>query len=182
MRHTISLLVEDEYGMLPRVAGLFSARGYSIDTLCVGATLEEGISRMTLTTHGNDQIIEQIIKQLRKLVKVIKVTDLTERSHVEREMVMLTVNADMGEQRQEVLNMVHIFRAKIVDVSVGAFIVEMTGSAEKVQAFIDLLKPIGIREMVRTGTVAITRVAATKTQPPKGNEETFSQLTLNEKV
>jgi acetolactate synthase I/III small subunit len=168
--------------MLPRVAGLFSARGYSIDTLCVGATLEEGISRMTLTTHGNDQIIEQIIKQLRKLVKVIKVTDLTERSHVEREMVMLTVNADMGEQRQEVLNMVHIFRAKIVDVSVGAFIVEMTGSAEKVQAFIDLLKPIGIREMVRTGTVAITRVAATKTQPPKGNEETFSQLTLNEKV
>src|SRR5256714_14968130 len=102
MRHTISLLVENEYGMLSRIAGLFSARGYQIDTLCVGPTLEEDISRMTLTTHGNDQIIEQIIKQLRKLVKVVKVTDLTGRSHVEREMVMLTVNAEMGVQRQEV--------------------------------------------------------------------------------
>lgn len=182
MRHTISLLVEDEYGMLPRVAGLFSARGYSIDTLCVGATLEDGISRMTLTTHGNDQIIEQIIKQLRKLVKVVKVTDLTERPHVEREMVMLTVNAEMGVNRQEVINLVNVFRAKIVDVSTDAFIVELTGSADKVRAFIELLKPIGIREMVRTGTVAITRVAATRTQPPKGNEETFSQMTLAEKV
>ncbi len=182
MRHTISLLVENEYGMLSRIAGLFSARGYQIDTLCVGPTLEEGIARMTLTTHGNDQIIEQIIKQLRKLVKVIKVTDLTERPHVEREMVMITVNAEMGEHRQEVLNLVNIFRAKVVDVSNDAFIVEMTGNAEKVQAFIELLKPIGIREIVRTGTVAITRVAAYKVYQPKGNEETFSQLTLNEKV
>jgi acetolactate synthase-1/3 small subunit len=168
--------------MLSRVAGLFSARGYQIDTLCVGATLEEGVARMTLTTHGNDQIIEQIIKQLRKLVKVIKVTDLTERPHVEREMVMLTVSAEMGEHRQEVLNLVEIFRAKVVDVSNDAFIVEMTGNAEKVEAFIELLKPIGIREIVRTGTVAITRVAATKAHQPRGNEETFSQLTLNEKV
>jgi acetolactate synthase-1/3 small subunit len=182
MRHTISLLVENEYGMLSRIAGLFSARGYQIDTLCVGPTLEEGVARMTLTTHGNDQIIEQIIKQLRKLVKVIKVTDLTERPHVEREMVMITVNAEMGEHRQEVLNLVNIFRAKVVDVSNDAFIVEMTGNAEKVQAFIELLKPIGIREIVRTGTVAITRVAAYKVYQPKGNEETFSQLTLNEKV
>jgi acetolactate synthase-1/3 small subunit len=182
MRHTISLLVENEYGMLSRVAGLFSARGYQIDTLCVGPTLEEGISRMTLTTHGNDQIIEQIIKQLRKLVKVIKVTDLTERPHVEREMVMLTVSAEMGEPRQEVLNLVEIFRAKVVDVSNDAFILEMTGNAEKVEAFIELLKPIGIREIVRTGTVAMTRVVATKARQPRGNEETFSPVTLNEKV
>jgi acetolactate synthase-1/3 small subunit len=181
MRHTISLLVEDEYGMLPRVAGLFSARGYSIDTLCVGPSLEEGISRMTMTTHGNDQVIEQIIKQLRKLVKVIKVTDLTERAHVEREMVMLSVGAEMGTQRQEVINIASIFRAKVVDVSTDSFILEMTGNAEKIQAFIDVLKPMGIKEMVRTGTVAMTRVAATRLQL-KGNEETFSQLTLNEKV
>jgi len=182
MRHTISLLVENEYGMLSRIAGLFSARGYQIDTLCVGPTLEEGIARMTLTTHGNDQIIEQIIKQLRKQVKVVKVTDLTERSHVEREMVMLTVNAEMGTQRQEVMSLVEIFRAKVVDVSTDAFIIEMTGNAEKVEAFIELLKPVGIREIVRTGTVAMTRVAATKAYQLKGNEETFSQLTLNEKV
>ena len=181
MRHTISLLVENEYGMLSRVAGLFSARGYTIDTLCVGPTLDDGVSRMTLTTHGHDQIIEQIIKQLRKLVKVIKVTDLTERAHVEREMVMLTVNAERGEPRREVLTLVEIFRAKVVDVSTDAFIIELTGNAEKIEAFVDLLRPIGIREFVRTGTVAMTRVAATLAQP-KGNEETFSQLTLNEKV
>jgi len=182
MRHTISLLVEDEYGMLPRVAGLFSARGYSIDTLCVGPTLEDGISRMTMTTHGNDQVIEQIIKQLRKLVKVIKVTDLTERAHVEREMVMVAVTAEVGGHRQEVLNIVNIFRAKVVDVSNDSFILELTGNAEKLQAFIDVLKPMGIKEMVRTGTVAMTRVAATRVHQLKGNEETFSQLTLNEKV
>ncbi|MCI0336478.1 MAG: acetolactate synthase small subunit [Acidobacteria bacterium] len=182
MRHTISLLVENEYGMLTRVAGLFSARGYQIDTLCVGPTLEDGIARMTLTTHGNDHVIEQIIKQLRKLIKVIKVTDLTERPHVEREMVMITVNARQGEQRQEVLSLVEIFRARVVDVSTDAFIVELTGNAEKVVAFIDLLKPIGIREIVRTGIVAITRVVAHKDYQPKGNEETFSQISLNEKV
>jgi acetolactate synthase-1/3 small subunit len=168
--------------MLTRIAGLFSARGYQIDTLCVGPTPEEGISRMTLTTHGNDHVIEQIIKQLRKLIKVIKVTDLTERPHVEREMVMLTVNAKQGEQRQEVLSLVEIFRARVVDVSTDAFILELTGNAEKVAAFIELLKPIGIRELVRTGTVAITRVAAHKVYQLKGNEETFSPLSLNEKV
>jgi len=182
MRHTISMLVENEYGMLSRIAGLFSARGYTVDTLCVGPTLEEDVARMTLTTHGNDQVIEQIIKQLRKLVKVIKVTDLTERAHVEREMVMLSVNAEMGGQRQEVISLVEIFRAKVVDVSTDTFIIEMTGNAEKVEAFIELLKPIGIHEMVRTGTVALTRVTATRGYQLKGNEESFSQVTLNEKV
>ncbi len=182
MRHTISILVENEYGMLTRIAGLFSARGYRIDTLCVGPTIEEDISRMTLTTHGNDHVIEQIIKQLRKLIKVIKVTDLTGRPHVEREMVMITVNARQGEQRREVLSLVEIFRARVVDVSTDAFIVELTGNAEKVDAFTELLKPIGIREIVRTGVVAITRVAANKVYQLKGNEETFSQLSFEEKV
>ena len=181
MRHTISLTVANEYGMLARVAGLFSARGYQIDSLCVAPMLEDDMSRMTITTHGNDQIIEQIIKQLQKLVKVYEVHDLTKDPHVERQMVLLTVNAAMGEQRQEVLSMVEIFRAKVVDVSTDAFILEMTGSAEKVDALIDLLKPIGIRDLVRTGTVAMTRVAAIKAREA-AEEETFSELTLNEKV
>ncbi len=169
--------------MLARVSGLFSARGYQIDTLCVAPTLTEGMSRMTLTTHGNDQVIEQILKQLEKLVKVYEVHDLTADPHVEREMVLLTVNAKMGEQRQEILGLVDIFRAKVVDVSDDAFILEMTGSADKVQALLDLLEPIGIREMVRTGTVAMTRVAAVKARQARyEEEETFSELTLNEKV
>ncbi|MGH9754305.1 MAG: acetolactate synthase small subunit, partial [Blastocatellia bacterium] len=159
MRHTISLLVENEYGMLARIAGLFSARGYHIDTLCVAPTIEDGVSRMTLTTHGNDHVIEQILQQSRKMVRVIDGTDLTPSPHVEREMVMLTVNAHQGVERQEVLSLVEIFRARVVDVSNDAFIVELTGNAEKINAFIKLLKPIGILDIVRTGTVAMTRVA-----------------------
>ena len=182
MRHTISLLVENEYGILTRVAGLFSARGYQIDTINVAPTLEEGISRMTLTTHGNDRVIEQIIQQTRKMVRIIEVTDLTAAPHVEREMVMLTVNATQGEQRQEVSSLVEIFRAKVVDVSTDAFILEMTGNAEKVGAFIDLLKPIGIRDIVRTGPVAMTRVAHSDAQKLKDDDEEFSELSLNEKV
>ena len=182
MRHTISLLVENEYGMLTRIAGVFSARGYQIDTLNVAPTLEDGVSRMTLTTHGNDHIIEQILQQTRKQVKVLEVDDLTRRPHVEREMVMLTVSAQRGEQRQEVLSLVEIFRAKVVDVSDDSFILEMTGNAEKVEAFISLLKPIGIHDIVRTGPVAMTRVAHIKRQKLKDDDEEFSELTLNEKV
>lgn len=182
MRHTISLLVENEYGMLTRVAGLFSARGYQIDTLNVAQTLEDGVSRMTLTTHGNDHVIEQIIQQTRKMVRVIEVSDMTAAPHVEREMVMLTANAHVGEQRREVLSLVEIFRAKVVDVSNDSFILEMTGNAEKIGAFIELLKPIGIQDIVRTGPVAMTRVAHVKAQKLKDEDEEFSELSLNEKV
>jgi acetolactate synthase-1/3 small subunit len=182
MRHTISLLVENEYGMLTRVAGLFSARGYQIDTLNVAQTLEDGLSRMTITTHGNDHVIEQILQQTRKLVKVLDVTDMTASPHVEREMVMLTVNAHQGAERQEVLSLVEIFRAKVVDVSADAFILEMTGNAEKVNAFIELLKPLGIQDIVRTGPVAMTRVAHIRAQQALDEDEEFSELTLNEKV
>ena len=182
MKHTISLLVENEYGMLSRISGLFSARGYQIDTLNVAPTLEEGVSRMTLTTHGNDHIIEQILRQTLKLVKVIQVTDMTASAHVEREMVMLTVQARRGEERQEVLTLIKIFRARVVDVSDDAFIVELTGNQEKVEAFISLLKPIGILDLVRTGPVAMTRVAAVRAQQIQEEDEEFSELTLNEKV
>lgn len=182
MRHTISLLVENEYGMLTRIAGVFSARGYQIDTLNVAPTLEDGVSRMTLTTHGNDHVIEQILQQTRKQVKVIEVNDMTASPHVEREMVMLTVNARQGIERQEVLSLVEIFRARVVDVSNDAFILELTGNAEKVNAFIELLKPIGIHDIVRTGPVAMTRVAHIKQQKLQDDDEEFSELTLNEKV
>ena len=182
MKHTISLLVENEYGMLSRVSGLFSARGYQIDTLNVAPTLEEGVSRMTLTTHGNDHIIEQILRQTLKLVKVIQVTDMTASAHVEREMVMTTVQARRGEERQEVLTLVKIFRARVVDVSDDAFILELTGNQEKVEAFIGLLKPLGILDLVRTGPVAMTRVAAVRAQQIQEEDEEFSELTLNEKV
>jgi acetolactate synthase I/III small subunit len=182
MRHTISILLENEYGMLSRIAGLFSARGYQIDTLSVAPMLEDGISRITLTTHGNDHVIGQIVEQTRKMVRVLNVTDLTANPHVEREMVMLTVNAHQGEERQEVLSLVEIFRARVVDVSNDAFIVELTGNAEKIGAFIELLKPIGILDMVRTGTVAMPRVAHVKAQKLKDDDEEFSELTLNEKV
>jgi acetolactate synthase-1/3 small subunit len=168
--------------MLSRVSGLFSARGYQIDTLNVAPTLEEGVSRMTLTTHGNDHIIEQILRQTLKLVKVIQVTDMTASAHVEREMVMLTVQARRGEERQEVLTLIKIFRARVVDVSDDAFIVELTGNQEKVEAFISLLKPIGILDLVRTGPVAMTRVAAVRAQQIQEEDEEFSELTLNEKV
>lgn len=168
--------------MLARIAGLFSARGYQIDTLCVAPTLEEGVSRITLTTHGNDHIIKQILQQSRKMVRVIEVSDLIASPHVEREMVMLTVNAHQGVERQEVLSLVEIFRARVVDVSNDAFIVELTGNGEKVNAFIELLKPIGILDMVRTGTVAMTRVAHSKAQKLKDDDEEFSDQTLNEKV
>jgi acetolactate synthase I/III small subunit len=182
MRHTISLLVENEYGMLTRIAGLFSARGYQIDTLNVAQTLEEDVSRMTITTHGNDHVIEQILQQSRKQVKVLDVIDMTASPHVEREMVMLTVNARQGDERQEVLSLVDIFRAKIVDVSSHAFIVEMTGNAEKVNAFIELLRPVGIHDIVRTGPVAMTRVAHIQAQKAADEDEEFSEISLNEKV
>jgi acetolactate synthase-1/3 small subunit len=181
MRHTISITLENEYGMLSRVAGLFSARGYQIDTLNVAPTLEDGISRITLTTHGNDKVIYQIVEQTRKMVRILDVQDLTINPHVEREMVMLTVKAHPGEQRQEVLSLVEIFRARVIDVNNEAFIVELTGNIEKVNAFIELLTPIGILEIARTGPVAMTRVAHVKAQRAAEDEE-FSELSLNEKV
>jgi acetolactate synthase-1/3 small subunit len=157
MRHVISILVNNQPGVLSRVAGLFSGRGFNIESLNVAETLDPTISRMTLVTVGNDQIIEQIIKQLNKLVDVIKVMDLTGTDYVDREMVMLRVAAD-ANSKAEVLRIVDIFRGRVVDVSPKYYTVEVTGDEKKVQAFIDLLVPFGIPEIVRTGKVAIPRV------------------------
>jgi len=156
MRHTISVLVENEFGVLSRVSGLFSGRGFNIESLTVAETLDPTVSRMTIVTSGNDQIIEQILKQLNKLISVIKVIDLTDTDTVDRELVLIKVNAEV-ETKPEVLRLVDIFRAKIVDVAPRCYTIEMTGDEEKINALLQLLKPIGIREIVRTGRVAIAR-------------------------
>ncbi|TVM15962.1 acetolactate synthase small subunit [Oceanidesulfovibrio indonesiensis] len=156
MRHVLSVLVENEPGVLSRVSGLFSGRGFNIESLNVGPTLEEGVSLMTITTTGDDQIIEQIIKQLRKLVTVIKVVDLTEMQAVEREMMLIKVNAE-DSNRAEILRTVDIFRCKVVDVSQNEMTIEVTGNQGKLCAILNLLSRFGIKEIARTGTVALKR-------------------------
>lgn len=156
MRHTISVLVENEFGVLSRVAGLFSGRGFNIESLCVAETLEPSVSRMTIVTRGNEQILEQIMKQLNKLINVIKVIDFQKGECVEREMALIKVSVD-DKNRSEVLSIVDIFRGKVVDVSPKAYTIEITGDESKIKALIDLLQPMGIKEVVRTGKVAIAR-------------------------
>jgi acetolactate synthase-1/3 small subunit len=155
-RHIISILVENEPGVLARVAGLFSGRGFNIDELSVAKTLDPSVSRITLVTTGDDQIAEQIIKQLNKLICVIKVVDFRDIDHVERELALIKVNA-AERTRTEVLNIVNIFRARVVDVSPQSYVVEVTGDEDKIQAIVAMLKPLGIREIARTGKVAVQR-------------------------
>jgi acetolactate synthase I/III small subunit len=156
MRHVISVLVENEFGVLANVAGLFSRRGFNIESLSVAETLDPTVSRITLVTQGDDQVVEQIEKQLNKLICVIKVGDFTETAHVERELVLIKVAAD-ERTRGELTNIVDIFRAKIIDVSRESYVVEITGAEDKVNALIALLQPLGILEIVRTGKVAMYR-------------------------
>jgi len=156
MRHTISILVKNEFGVLSRVSGLFSARGFNIESLSVAETLDPQLSRITLVTVGNDQIIEQILKQLHKLIDVLKVSDLTGKDFVERELALIKVTAE-ERTRAEVLRIVDIFRSKVVDVTQKSYTIEITGTEEKIVAMINLLRPMGIREIIRTGKVAIPR-------------------------
>ncbi|XPV74845.1 MAG: acetolactate synthase small subunit [Desulfovibrio sp.] len=156
MRHILSVTVENEPGVLSRVVGLFSGRGFNIDSLNVGPTLEEGVSHITITTFGDDVIIEQIVKQLRKLVTVIKVVDLTSLKAVEREMVLMKVNAE-DSNRAEILRIVDIFRCKVVDVSPDEMILEAIGDHEKIAAIVNLLSRFGIKEFAKTGVVAMKR-------------------------
>jgi len=156
MRHTISVLVENKPGVLARISSLFSARGFNIDSLAVGETEQHDISRMTIVVKGDERILEQVMKQLNKLIDVIKVTDFVEQPHLERDLVLIKVNAEKGK-RSEVLEIADIFRAKIVDVAPNSLIVEMTGDEEKILALVNMLKPFGIKEMVRTGIVAMGR-------------------------
>jgi acetolactate synthase-1/3 small subunit len=160
-KHTVAVLVENKFGVLSRVAGLFSARGYNIESLSVGETLDPSMSRMTLVVRGDAFVIEQVIKQLHKLIDVIKVTDLSEEDHVEREMLLIKVNAEPAA-RAEILRSVDIFRAKVVDVTPSTYTIEVTGEESKLDAIVELLRPFGIQELVRTGKVAIARGPKTR--------------------
>jgi acetolactate synthase-1/3 small subunit len=155
-RHTISILVENKFGAFNRIAGLFAAKGYNIDSLSVGPTEEGDVSRMTVVTRGDDQIIEQIIKQLNKVIDTIKVVDLTFESFVERELVLVKVQS-RTDTRSEIMQIAEIFRAKVVDISPKTLTLEATGSQQKVDAIIKMLKPFGIKELARTGRVALKR-------------------------
>jgi acetolactate synthase-1/3 small subunit len=154
--HTLTLLVENRLGVLARIAGLIAAKGYNIDSLCVAETFDPTVSQITLVVHGTESAIEQTVKQLNRLVDVIKVLDLTDEAHVEREMVLIRVNAEPAN-RAEALRIADIFRAKVVDVTPRTYTVEVTGDASKIDAMIELLRPLGIQEVVRTGKVAIAR-------------------------
>jgi acetolactate synthase-1/3 small subunit len=156
MRHTISVLVENKFGVLSRVSGLFSGRGFNIESISVGETIDPQISLMTIVTTGDDQIIEQITKQLNKLIDIIKVVDFTDIDHVERETILVKV-APKKEDRAEVLRLAEIFRGRVVDSGPTTYTLEVTGDEKKTEAFIELVKPYGIKELARTGKVAIAR-------------------------
>jgi acetolactate synthase I/III small subunit len=157
MRHVISLLMNNQPGILSRISALFSGRGFNIESINAAETLDPTLTRMTLVTIGNNEIIEQILKQLNKLVDVVKVMDLTETEYVDREMALIKVTAE-ATARAEILRIVDIFRGQVVDVSAKYYTVEVTGDEKKIQAIIDLLVPFGIPEIVRTGKVAISRM------------------------
>lgn len=160
MRHTISVLVENKFGVLARVAGLFSGRGFNIDTLTVSPTQDETLSRMTIVTTGDDAVLEQIDKQLNKLVDVIKVTDLTGSGFVSRELMLIKVSTT-GEARNEVIQVASIFKANIVHVEHDTLVIELTGSSDKLDAFIRLMDRFGIIELARTGKAAVARTSQT---------------------
>ena len=158
MKHTLSVLVENEFGVLARVASLFSARGFNIESLCVAETLDPTLSLMTIVTRGDDMIMEQITKQLNKLINVIKVTDLSAKKFVDRELVLIKMKATKTN-RAEILRISDIFRGKVVDVSHKTLTIEVTGDEGKIAAMIELLKPLGIKEVARTGKIAMLRGA-----------------------
>lgn len=165
MEHIISVLVENKFGVLARVAGLFSARGYNIESLSVAATLDPTTSRITIVTIGDDRIIEQIMKQLNKVVEVLTVVDLTETHYLDRETALIKVHTK-PEHRDEAIRIADIFRARIVDSSPTTYTIEITGDVDKVEAMINLLQPLGIKEIIRTGRIAIAR-ETTRTASPR---------------
>ena len=156
MRHIISILLENEAGALSRVAGLFSARGYNIETLTVAPTEDQSLSRLTIVTRGSNEVVEQITKQLNKLIDVVKVVDLSEAAHIERELMLIKVRAS-GKDREEIKRMADIFRGRIIDVTDSSYVIELTGSGSKLDAFIQAIDVDLILETVRTGVSGIGR-------------------------
>ncbi len=156
MQHVISVLVENRSGVLSHIAGLFSSRGFNIDSLAVGETQDPTISRMTIIVTGDDKIIEQVNKQLNKLIDVIKVQDITKDEYLDRELVLVKISCT-SQTRGEIVQIIEIFKAKIIDVNQKTLTAEIAGPQDKIGAFLDLVKPFGIKELVRTGRIAITR-------------------------
>lgn len=156
MRHILSLLMENEAGALSRVVGLFSARGYNIDSLSVSATEDKTLSRLTIVTHADQDVIEQITKQLNKLIEVVKVTDLNNSRYVERELMLVKVRA-VNKDREEIVRLTDIYRGRIVDVSDKTYTIEVTGTSEKLDSFVETIEPDLILETVRTGAAGIGR-------------------------
>lgn len=173
MRHTLSVLVEDEAGVLTRIAGLFARRGFNIESLAVGPAEQVGVSRITMVVPGDDAVIEQLTKQLYKQVNVLKVLDVTETPSVERELMLLKVNAN-SSTRSEILELTHIFRAKVVDVSEESLILEVVGDPGKMVAIVQVLQKFGIREIARTGKIALTRESRVNTEFLKSLEARVS--------
>jgi len=157
MRHTIAVLVKDHPGVLARVASLFTRRGFNIESLAVGHTEKTGISRMTIIVEGNERVLEQITKQLNKLIDIIRVKDIFPQNSVERELALIKVNTTSLLIRSEVMQTVDIFRAKVIDVNSQIITIETTGTEDKVNALIELLRPFGLEEIVRTGKIALSR-------------------------
>lgn len=161
-KYTLTMLVDNEPGVLSRVTGLFSGRGFNIDSLCVAETMDPKVSRITIVTQANQPLLEQIEKQLRKLINVIKLRDMSDERAVRREMALICVDTRTDEKRDEVLRLVNLFRAKVVDVGPEFYIIEAVGDEEKMAALINMLKPLGIKKIARTGTIALYR------EPGKG--------------
>ena len=172
MGHIISVVVENKFGVLSRVAGLFSGRGFNIESLCVAPTLDPSMSLMTIVTSGDERIVEQIVKQLNKLIDVIKVTDLNESDFVARETALIKVHTK-AEDRAEALRIADIFRANVIDSTPTTYTIEVTGDTKKIEAIINLLQPLGIKELVHTGRIAIARepIRAAVAQPKKVAKE-----------
>jgi len=156
-KHVIDLLVQNEHGVLARIVTLISGKGYNIESLSVGETHEKGFSRMTIVVEGDQHVIEQVVKQLRRLISTIKVRDLTDLPHIERELVLIKVNLGSQRAKEEVYRLAQIFNARIVDVSHGSYTVELVGDGETIDKFIELVKPFGIKELIRTGKVAMKK-------------------------
>ncbi len=156
MKHIISVLVENKFGVLARISGLFSARGFNIDSLAVGETDDPAVSRMTIVSEGDERTLEQITKQLHKLIDVIKVQDITSQDYIDRELMLIKVNADKNN-RAELIQIVDTFKAKIIDVNPDSLTIEIAGEQSKIDVIMELLTPFGIREIVRTGRIAMAR-------------------------
>ncbi len=161
-KHIIIVRAQHNFGVLTRITSLFAGRGYNIESLSVGKTNEPNVARITIVVNGDERIIEQIIKQLRKLIETLRVRDITNQPHIERELALIKVHAGTDSERNEIMRLVDIFRAKIVDVYTDTYTIEITGDTEKLEAFIDLIRPFGLKDIARTGIVAITRESATR--------------------